>query len=65
MRVSPRGTACQGGRVPPARPVVAGGVAETVVGLPRGVAHARPCRRPGCLWGQQAGERREQPAEPP
>ena len=55
MRVTLRGTACQGGSVPAASPVVAGGGAETVVGLPRGVAHARPCRRPGCSWAQQAG----------
>src|SRR5712691_199880 len=32
MRVTLRGTACQGGRVPAARPVVAGGVSGTVGG---------------------------------
>ena len=36
-------------------PGVAGSVSRTVVGLRRGVAHARPCRRPGCLWGPQTG----------
>ena len=65
MRVSRRGTACQGSRVPAASPVGAGGVAGTVVGRLRGVAHTRPCHRPGCFWGHQAGGRRETLAEPP
>jgi len=58
MRVSQRGTACQGRGVPAASPVGAGGVAGTVVGRLRGVAHTRPCHRPGGLWGHQAGGRR-------
>jgi len=62
MRVPQRGTAGQGGGVPAARPVGAGGVVGTVVGRLRGVAHARPCHRPGCLWGPQAGGRRDHPA---
>jgi len=57
MRVSQRGTACQGRGVPAASPVGAGGVAGTVVGRLRGVAPTRPCYRPGCLWGHQAGGR--------
>jgi len=58
MRVSQRGIACQGCGVPAASPVGAGGVAGTVVGRLRGVTHTRPCHRPGCLWGHQAGGRR-------
>ena len=62
MRVSQRGTAGQGRGVPAASPVGTGGVSGTVVGLSRGVAQARPCRRPGCSWGHQAGGRRATPA---
>ena len=62
MRGTRRGTACEGSGVPAASPVGAGGVAGTVVGRLRGVAHAHPCRRPGGLWGHQAGGRRESPA---
>src|SRR5712691_10077579 len=65
MRVTLRGTACQGRGVPAARPVGAGGVVGTVGGRLRGVAHTRPCHRLDCWWGHQAGGRRATPAYPP
>jgi hypothetical protein len=62
MRVAQRGPACQGRGVPAASLVGAGGVVGTGVGRLRGVAHTRPYHRPGCLWGHQAGGRRDHPA---
>ena len=61
VRSTPQGDPDQGCGVPGVSPVGAGGGLWGGCGSPQGMGHAHPCRRAGCLWGPQAGWRREKP----